>query len=332
MVLIISYDNGSANIIMDWLISKNIVVHRLNPFFDNVRIKEIQITANISEIELEFESYNIRTKLSDYTGIWVWHGELRFYNCEVIQNSNFNIPATDVLRKSLSNHHEILINYISEYISNFSSNTIGNYRIQHLNKLEVLFKAKKVGIDIPNTYIISSKQQLLALLKKTELITKPYHEVTYSIYHENVYQNYTSEISDLLIKKDILEEKFYPSLVQEKINKLFEIRSFFLKDRFYSMAIYSQASSKTEIDFRNYNFESPNRKVPFTLPAHIIKKLKKLFKLLNLNSGSVDLIYTTDNEYKFLEINPVGQFGMVSLPCNYHLEHLIAETLINGRD
>jgi ATP-GRASP peptide maturase of grasp-with-spasm system len=329
MVLIISYDNGSANIIIDWLISKNIVVHRLNPYFDNVKIKEIQITADDSEIELEFEVYNTKTKLSDYTGIWVWHGLLRFSNCEIISASN--TPTTEVLKKSLDNHHQVLINFISEYISNFSNNTIGNFRIQSLNKLEVLFKAKKIGINIPATYIVSSKERLLALSENVELITKPYHEVAYPIYHEKVYQNYTNELSDSWIKKEVFDGNFFPSLVQNKINKLFEIRSFFLKDTFYSMAIFSQASSKTEIDFRNYNFEAPNRTVPFTLPTIIISKLKKLFKLLNLNSGSVDLIYTTDDKYIFLEINPVGQFGMVSSPCNYHLEHLIAETLINGR-
>ena len=30
----------------------------------------------------------------------------------------------------------------------------------------------------------------------------------------------------------------------------------------------------------------------------------------------------------FLEVNPVGQFGMVSLPCNYQLEKRIAQYLI----
>jgi ATP-GRASP peptide maturase of grasp-with-spasm system len=332
MVLIISYDNGSTNIIIDWLISKNIIVHRLNPYFDNVKVREIQIASTKPEIELEFEVYNSRTKLSDYTGIWVWHGLLRFSNCETISTLNSNKPAVEILKKSLSNHHEVLINYISEYISNFSYNAIGNYRIQGLNKLEVLLKAKKLGIDTPDTHIISSKQQLSTLLEDGELITKPYYEVAYPIYHEKVYQNYTSEISDLWIKEKILDENFFPSLVQKKINKFFEIRSFFLKHTFYSMAIFSQASLKTEIDFRNYNFENPNRTVPFTLPTIITKKLKKLFKILNLNSGSVDLIYTTDDKYIFLEINPVGQFGMVSTPCNYHLEHLIAETLINGRN
>jgi D-alanine-D-alanine ligase-like ATP-grasp enzyme len=51
-------------------------------------------------------------------------------------------------------------------------------------------------------------------------------------------------------------------------------------------------------------------------------------RLTNLDCGSIDLIYSTDEKYYFLEVNPVGQFGMVSYPCNYQLEKKIAIELI----
>jgi hypothetical protein len=40
------------------------------------------------------------------------------------------------------------------------------------------------------------------------------------------------------------------------------------------------------------------------------------------------LIYAKDSNYYFLEVNPEGQLGMVSLPCNYYLEKKIAKELI----
>lgn len=43
-------------------------------------------------------------------------------------------------------------------------------------------------------------------------------------------------------------------------------------------------------------------------------------KGLNINMGSVDLLKASDGDIYFLEINPVGQFGLVSNFCNYHLE------------
>ena len=49
--------------------------------------------------------------------------------------------------------------------------------------------------------------------------------------------------------------------------------------------------------------------------------------LLNLDCGSIDMILTPKNEYVFLEVNPIGQFGMTSYPCNFQLEKRIAEIL-----
>lgn len=49
---------------------------------------------------------------------------------------------------------------------------------------------------------------------------------------------------------------------------------------------------------------------------------------LDLDSGSIDMIVDSSLTYYFLEVNPIGQFEMVSMPCNYNLEKLIAEELI----
>ena len=53
---------------------------------------------------------------------------------------------------------------------------------------------------------------------------------------------------------------------------------------------------------------------------------------LGLVMGSIDLIRSTEKEYVFLEVNPSGQFEMVSLPCNYHLEEKIANYLIRKKN
>jgi hypothetical protein len=39
-----------------------------------------------------------------------------------------------------------------------------------------------------------------------------------------------------------------------------------------------------------------------------------------------------DGREVFLEVNPVGQFGMVSRPCNYQLERKVAELLLRKED
>jgi glutathione synthase/RimK-type ligase-like ATP-grasp enzyme len=48
---------------------------------------------------------------------------------------------------------------------------------------------------------------------------------------------------------------------------------------------------------------------------------------LNLLTGSLDILKDKNGKYYFLEVNPIGQFGMVSKPCNYYIEEQIAEFL-----
>ncbi len=90
------------------------------------------------------------------------------------------------------------------------------------------------------------------------------------------------------------------------------------------MAIFSQLDELTRIDFRNYNYTTPNRCVPYTLPKYIEDKLHQLMCDLNLNTGSIDLIFTESDKYYFLEVNPVGMFSPMTWPLNYHIEKDIA--------
>lgn len=73
-----------------------------------------------------------------------------------------------------------------------------------------------------------------------------------------------------------------------------------------------------KVDFRNYNLKKVKGNVPYQLPLNIQLSLKKLVKELNLKTCSIDMLVSKDEEYYSLEVNPVGQFGMVSKPCNYY--------------
>lgn len=68
--------------------------------------------------------------------------------------------------------------------------------------------------------------------------------------------------------------------------------------------------------------------VPYILPRAIELKINRFMKKMNLDTGSIDMIVTPELEYVFLEVNPVGQYDMVSVPCNYHLHSKIAKILI----
>lgn len=74
----------------------------------------------------------------------------------------------------------------------------------------------------------------------------------------------TQELTPEIIKT--LPRIFNPIMVQRKIEKKYELRVFYLDEKFYSSVIFSQSNKKTMIDFRNYDNENPNRVCPFSLP------------------------------------------------------------------
>jgi len=196
-----------------------------------------------------------------------------------------------------------------------------------VNKLEVLNEARKVGLKTPQTYICSTKSELINFIKEHKrIITKDINKPLF-FYNKNLYYNtITKEVTKSIINK--LPKNFTPSFFQCLIEKQFEIRVFYLDGNLYSMAIFSQNDSKTSIDFRDYNLQKPNRFVPYIVPENIRSKIVNLMKRLKLTTGSIDLIYDKNSEYIFLEINPIGQFSMVSNPCNYFLEKKVAQHLI----
>lgn len=197
-----------------------------------------------------------------------------------------------------------------------------------VNKIDILRKAAAFDIDVPASYIVSEKKVLYNLLQKEgSLISKSIYEPFFIKKPNGYYSMFTRQLDKENIDK--LPSTFFPSLVQRKINKKYEIRCFYLDGEFYSMAIFSQKNKSTELDFRRYDWANPNRKIPYQLPKELASKLRKMLENLNMNCCSLDILKSSeDNKYYFLEINPTGQFGMVSQPCNYDLYNKIAQKLI----
>lgn len=198
-----------------------------------------------------------------------------------------------------------------------------------LKKLEVLMAAQSIGLEVPETLITTQKTELVDFFRRHgRIITKTIGDVPHFDSVEEKCFLRTTEISESILSG--IQQSFVPSLFQRLIEKEIELRVFFINEMFYGMAIFSQLDQKTEVDFRNYNRERPNRTVPFNLPQVLVGQLRKLVTNLKLSTGSMDLVKERlTGKYFLLEINPVGQFGMTSYPCNYYLEKLVAMNLMN---
>lgn len=315
MVLIFSIDGDlSTDIVISWLKQYNHPYIRINA--KDLLVDEVYINFN--------EEYlNIGNK------------EILFSEIQSIWYRRFSLDGTNELKK-LSNRLDFeiasLINKEFTSISNGIINMLRHKRwLTHpdstnLNKISVLQAAKIVGLDVPLTLVSNNKENLITILSQRKIITKSAYSFKFLHSNKGVFTMYTSRISEDELNDFPL--KFSPSMLQEEIKKMYEIRTFFLVDNFYSMAIFSQQNKQTALDFRRYAWDRPNRYVPYRLPIEVEKKLRKLLKKINLNCASLDIIRGVNGKYYFIEINPVGQFGMVDFPCNYGLHKKIAMQLI----
>lgn len=303
--IILSEDflENSTDLVCKWLIGYGVNFKRINGE-DLYKISSIK--------EYEFNNDNLiwyRRRLSkkkaDYS----------------LYKKNYEIQF--VVDKFIANEFNSLHSYIiyNLGINNFINNPIQEFT---LGKLEILKIAKQSKLTVPFFEVTTKREILIQLLKRyNSLITKPLNECVFiNGYNNEIYKMLT----ELIDSKNIhnIPSTFYPSLIQENILKKFEIRVFYFYGKCYSMAIFSQQNEKTRIDFRNYDRDFPNRNVPYKIPLYLEKRIQKFMKSLDFNTGSLDFLLTTDNKYVFLEVNPEGQFGMVSYNCNYYLEKKIA--------
>ena len=312
-----SYDISTDSII-NWLyyLNPNIEILKL---FNEHRIKDFILKlSNSEELNLSING----GKISYLDKYWYRRGRFSFDN--YFLSDDFSQFEKKAARENLTK--------ILEFIQNIQfKNAINKYSDNKIDKLEMLNCCKKCDLKIPDTIVTNSYIKLKYFIRKhKQVISKPiqYPILEYEQYNETIF---FSTKTELVTEEnlDSFSSSFLPSLFQQYIDKKFEIRSFFINEKFYSMAIFSQENPKTKIDFRDYDYERPNRTVPFKLPQKIEKKLSNLMKNLNMNSGSLDIIYTPNHEYVFLEVNPVGQFQWLSYHCNYFIEKIVAKILID---
>lgn len=308
MILIISVDNDTmTDEICTWLSYQNKEFVRLS---ENQYINKVffNFESSVFKISIGEIEYN----LEDFKSVFYRNGGV-YYD-----------TITGEIDGNLVDFYNSELKSISEFIYYyFKVNGVrifGNLFTKEVNKLEVLFLAKSLGLKIPDTYILSRLNDLGLINMSQAYITKAVSEMKPIIVENDLYLNYTHEV-DL---NNIHDKKgnIIPSLIQRKIDCLYEIRAFFFEKQIWAIATFDFSNS---VDIRNIR-EKDKRYIPLELPSELKRKILKLAKNLNLKCGTIDLL-KSDNDYYFLEVNPLGQFHQVSHYGNYQIEKYIADLL-----
>ena len=311
MILILSETTDFTTYkIAKWLehLGKKVFILTEVDEIDNICILDdnIMITANNNKINIsELEAY------------WFRRGNFKMQH-------NLIPDMPEVLREDHNREQNSLLELLHAKLLKVPN--LGSIFNADLNRVNVIWKAKKCGLNVPHIGIFNTKKELINFENKyKKIIIKPISNGLLFIENNRLCINYTS----LFTKRDIedLPDKFPPALFMEYVEKKYEVRVFYLDGECFSLATFSQGDPKTEIDFRKYNKSKPNRNASYILPEDIAASIKKLMKTLMLNTGSIDIIVTPEDEFVFLEINPVGQFLNVDYLGNYGLAKKIGSYL-----
>jgi ATP-GRASP peptide maturase of grasp-with-spasm system len=303
IILILSnQDDRSTDDVISWLNysdKKFLFLNEVN------KINSIKLFSN-SNIFYQINGVNILKNSS------FWYRRYKFDLSDCINNSYFedNNLIIDYLNKGL------FLNFINRPIDN------------NIKKIEVYEQCEILNIKFPHFIFSNNLEEIIKFSNGEDLILKPMENFNFNLKFNNIDIIASYKLKKITFKNLMkVNQNFSNTFFQKYIDKKYEIRSFFLDNKFYSMAIFSQQNEKTKIDFRNYDYENPNRCIPYKLPKYFENKLLKLMQCLMLKSGSIDIVVSKNNEYYFLEVNPVGQFQWLSYHCNYYIEKKIAEKL-----
>jgi len=301
VVILTICDDISTDNVIGWLNYFSIAWKRINAedFFEK-------------SVSIKIKSKNLDKPMSEIVWFRKW---LKSYSPNQSKNK-------EGMGKEFVSYSNFLFNkfFNDNYNASFKLNQPKDTNIDKLTQLK---EASDLNLLIPQTIFTSQKSELLKFVSVNKtIITKTLAATLFIQAEQSYFMNYTRDFN--ISEINHLPNQFYPTLFQKKVIKKFDIRSFYLDGEFFSMAIFSQFDNQTKTDFRQYNYTNPNRTVPYQLPKIIENQLRSLMLKLELNSGSLDIVFDENQDYVFLEVNPVGQYDMVSNPCNYYLDKKIA--------
>ena len=321
ILILTQNDDVSTTKVMRWIhyLDKNIKVIRLHP--------EDLYNASLGTVPLN-NSLHISTEFSEFStnsiGV-VWTRKWNIYptsSDKIFVDGTISKQEEIVIKSNLRDEFSAFFRFFI-YTLNHNKHT---YWLNHPNnigtrKLEDLLLAEQVGFNIPKSFICTEFDA--HLVRTNQSYISKHLSNCFSLYRNHIpYITYTCRV-----KQDD-KESFFVSLIQEEMRKELEIRVFYINSQCFSIAIMSQNNKKTELDYRNYDYENPNREEVFALPIHIQNKIRKFMKIRKLETGSLDFILTPEGKYVFLEVNPCGQYDLFNL-ANIYPDKIIAEHLIN---
>ncbi len=196
------------------------------------------------------------------------------------------------------------------------------------NKVEQLSLAVRIGFTIPNTLVTRSLPQVKSFfdIHEGRVICKAVKNGFVS-HNNNVVVALTQRIDEGFFSH---AENFasIPSIYQNEIHKIYDIRVIVVGGNVFATAIHSQEHVETEVDWRAWdicNFSLCHE--PIELPDPIADCCRSITAHYNLVYSAIDLVLGSDSNYYFLEMNPNGQWAWIEHKTGYPIRDALIDSM-----
>ena len=196
------------------------------------------------------------------------------------------------------------------------------------NKVEQLCVSRELGMKIPETIVTSEQSSVRRFMERLDgkLICK-------AVKHGFMYGEAKTELAPTQRIGPAYLDSFddfvpVPMIYQREIEKVFDIRVIVVGTDVFATAIHSQAHKETEVDWRVWdlcNFDLEHERI--TLPDEVTDKCVLATSYFGLRYSAIDLIYGTDGEYYFLELNPNGQWAWSEHKTGHPIRRALAHCI-----
>lgn len=194
------------------------------------------------------------------------------------------------------------------------------------NKLYQMEVARANGMRIPRTLITNDHEQLKEFYSNahTEIVAKMLTTLTASMQASDFFF-YTSKVTREHMEEVDLSD--CPMTFQEYIEKDYELRIIYVDGNFFAGKIDASKSKRGQVDWRK---AMPGEVTweHYELPGNIKRQLTQFMNAVGLVYGAIDIIKNRNGEYVFLEVNPIGEWGMLQRDLDYKISDAIADALI----
>jgi glutathione synthase/RimK-type ligase-like ATP-grasp enzyme len=196
-----------------------------------------------------------------------------------------------------------------------------------------LHVAERLGLQVPLSYLGANPEIAAAqidLLKRSgkRICTKPVSSKLLTLGNQK-FAGFTEILEDSDTEEiDSLVE--CPMIIQEYVEKAYELRISVVGDRMFACKIDSQiAGGPTAIDWRRYNIpKTPH--TTYELPQELRDKLLAFHAHFGLALSNYDIVRSLDGAYVFLETNPFGRWLWIEDITGLEITSAIADLLLSS--